>query len=64
MAEDDGQIQRKRERLAFETHEYFWNLCPELTARWKQAMLTLSPSVLQDLAVELRGLELVTNRAS
>ena len=57
-------IERKRERLAAETQEYFWNICPELTARWKQAMLTLSPSALRDLAVELRGLELVTNRAS
>ena len=61
---DEEEIQRKRERLADETHDYFWNVCPELTVRWKQAMLTLSPSVLRDLAVELRGLELVTNRAS
>ncbi len=51
MADDDA-IQRKRERLAAETYEYFWNICPELTARWKRAMLTLPPSVLQDLAVE------------
>ena len=63
MADEDA-IQLKRERLAAETHEYFWNVCPELTARWKQAMLTLPPSVLRDLAVELRGLELATNRAS
>ena len=61
---DEEAIQRKRERLEAETHEYFWNVCPELTTRWKEAMLTLSPSVLQDLAVELRGLELATNRAS
>ena len=59
---DEEAIQRKRERLAAETHEYFWNVCPELTARWKQAMLTLSPSVLQDLAVELQGLELSPTR--
>ena len=51
MADDDA-IQRKRERLAAETYEYFWNICPELTALWKRAMLTLPPSVLQDLAVE------------
>ena len=63
MADDDAS-QLKRERLAAEKHEYFWNVCPELTARWKQAMLTLPPSVLRDLAVELRGLELATNRAS
>ena len=61
---DEEAIQRKRERLAAETHEYFWNVCPELTTRWKQAMLTLPPSVLRDVAVELRGLELATNRAS
>ncbi len=63
MADDDAS-QLKRERLAAEKHEYFWNVCPELTARWKQAMLTLPPSVLRDLAVELRGLELATNPAS
>jgi hypothetical protein len=28
---DDDAIQRKRERLAAETYEYFWNICPELT---------------------------------
>jgi hypothetical protein len=53
MADEDA-IQRKRERLAAETHEYFWNVCPELTAQWKQAMLTLPPSVLRDLAVEIQ----------
>src|SRR5712691_3107951 len=58
---DEDAIQRKRERLAAETYEYFWNVCPELTARWKQAMLTLPPSVLQDLAVEVKNLEAVTN---
>jgi hypothetical protein len=56
---DDDAIQRKRERLAVEMHEYFWNVYPELTARWKEAMLTLPPSVLQDLAVEIRNLEAV-----
>src|SRR5258708_38283618 len=62
MADDDA-IQRKRERLAAETYEYFWNICPELTARWKRAMLTLPPSVLQDLAVEIQHLGAVTKFA-
>jgi hypothetical protein len=61
---DEEAIQRKRERLAAETHEYFWNVCRELTARWKQAMLTLSPSVLQDLGVEVQHLEAVTKTAN
>ena len=29
---DEEAIELKRERLAAETHEYFWNVCPELTA--------------------------------
>jgi hypothetical protein len=61
---DGGAIQRKRERLAAETCGYFWNVCPELTARWKEAMLTLPPSVLQDLAVEKQHLEDFTNWAN
>jgi len=61
---DEEAIQLKRERLAIETHEYFWHTCPELTPRWKEAVLRLPPSVLKDLAVELRGLGVVTNRAS
>jgi hypothetical protein len=61
---DDDAIERKRERLAAETYEYFWNVCPELTAQWKQAMFTLPPSVLQDLAVEIKHLEAVTNVAN
>ena len=60
LVADKETIQRKRERLAVEMHEYFWNVCPELTARWKQAMLTLPPSVLQDLSVEMKNLEAVT----
>jgi len=36
---DEEAIQLKRERLAIETHEYFWHTCPELTARWKEAVL-------------------------
>ena len=63
MADEDA-IQRKRERLTAETNEYFWNVCPELTERWKQAMFTLPPSVLRDLAVEIRALETVTNPAN
>src|SRR5436305_662674 len=61
---DEEAIQRKRERLAAEKHVYFWNVCPELTERWKQAMLTLSPSILQDLGVEAHHLEAVTNTAN
>ena len=64
MMADDDAIQRKRQRLAAEKYEYFWNVCPELTARWKRAMLTLPPSVLQDLAVEMQHLEDVTNAAN
>jgi hypothetical protein len=61
LVADKETIQRKRERLAAETYEYFWNICPEVTARWKRAMLTLPPSVLQDLAAEIKHLEAVTN---
>jgi hypothetical protein len=61
---DEDAIQRKRERLAAETYEYFWNVCPDLTARWKEAMLTLPPSVLQDLAVEIQHLGAVTKWAN
>lgn len=53
---DDDAIQRKRYRLAAETYEYFWNVCPVLTAQWKRAMLTLPPSILKDLAVEIKTL--------
>ena len=63
MADEDA-IQRKRERLAAETYKYFWYVCPELTAQWKQAMLTLPPSVLRDLAVEIQKLEVATNAAN
>ena len=61
---DEEAIQRKRERLAIVTYEYFWKACPKLTTRWRQAMLAVSPSALQDLAVELQGLVLVTKRAN
>jgi hypothetical protein len=36
----------------------------ELTAQWKQAMLTLPSSVLRDLAVEIQKLEVITNAAN
>jgi hypothetical protein len=61
---DEETVRRKRERLAAETYEYFWNVCPELTARWGRAILTLPPYVLQDLAVEIQHLGLVTNAAN
>jgi hypothetical protein len=64
LVADKETIQRKRERLAAETYECFWNICPELTVRWKRAMLTLPPSVLQDLAAEIEHLEAVTNWAN
>jgi hypothetical protein len=62
----DGEgIQRKRERLTAETHEYFWNICPEQTARWKQAMLTLPPAVCRETwLLNYRDWKLVTNRAT
>jgi hypothetical protein len=61
---DDDAILSKRERLAAETYEYFWNVCPALTERWRRAMFTLPPSVLQDLSVEMKNLEAVTNWAN
>ena len=63
MADADA-IQRKHDRLAAEAYGYFWIVCPELTARWKRAMLTLPPSVLQDLAVEIQHLGAVTHAAN
>ncbi len=44
--------------------EYFWKVCPELTARWKEAMFTLPPSVLRDVAVEIKNLEAITKWAN
>jgi hypothetical protein len=29
LVADKETIQRKRERLAAETYEYFWNICPD-----------------------------------
>ena len=45
-------------------HEYFWNVCPELTARWKDAMLGLPPSVLRELAGRLQELENFTDQTN
>jgi hypothetical protein len=59
MADEDA-IQRKRDRLATETNDYFWHTCPALTERWRQAMFTVPPSVLQELAIEVQHLEAVT----
>ncbi len=64
LVADEETIRRKRDQLAAETYEYFWNICPELTEQWKQAMLTLPPSVLRDLAVEIQHFEAVTNAAN
>ena len=61
---DEEAIRRKHNLLAAQMHHYFWDVCPELTARWKRAMLTLPPSVLRDLAVEIQHLEAVTNAAN
>jgi hypothetical protein len=61
MADEEG-MQRKHKLLAAETNDYFCHTYPELTERWRQAMLTQPPSVLRDLSVELLGLESVTNR--
>jgi hypothetical protein len=61
---DKETLLHKRERLADETYEYFWNVCPELTAQWKQAMFTLPPSALRELAVEIQHLEAITNAAN
>jgi hypothetical protein len=60
MADEDA-IRRKHDLLAPEMHHYFWNTCPELAARWKEAMLGLPPSVLRELAGRLQELEGVTN---
>jgi hypothetical protein len=38
----------------------FWHTCPALTERWRQAIFTLPPSVLQELAIEVQHLEAVT----
>jgi hypothetical protein len=52
------------EGLAAELHAYFWLTCKELTARWKEAMLRLPPSVLREQASRLRVVEAVTDQAN
>jgi hypothetical protein len=59
---DEETIRRKKERLAAGVRDYFWRICAELTARWKEAMLRLPPSVLRDLVIELREVETVTTQ--
>jgi hypothetical protein len=61
---DAEAIRRNRELLAAEMYAYFWHTNKELTARWTEAMLRMSPAVLRDLAVELRELETVTNQTN
>jgi len=45
--------------LEAKIHDH-WHTCAKLKARWKDAMVTLPPSFLRDLAVELQELEAVT----
>jgi hypothetical protein len=61
---DAEAIRRKRELLAAEQYAYFWLTCKELSARWKEAMLRLPPSVLLELASRLGEVETATNRAN
>ena len=53
---DEEAIQLKREPLAAETYEYFWYICPELTARWKQTMLTLPDCAERSVATLAEGI--------
>jgi hypothetical protein len=61
---DEEAIRRKHDLLAAEMRHYFWNICPELTARWKDAMLGLPPSVLRELAGRLQEFEDFTNQTN
>jgi len=61
---DDETIRRKHDLLAAEMHHYFWDTCPELAARWKDAMLGLRPSDLREPAGRLQELEDVTNQTN
>ena len=61
---DEEAIPRKHDLLATAMHYYFWHTGPELTARWKEAMLGLPPSVLRELAGQLQELEAVTNETN
>ena len=61
---DEEAIRRKHDLLATAMHYYFWHTGAELTARWKEAMLGLPPSVLRELAGRLQELEAVTNETN
>ncbi len=61
---DEEAIRRKRDLLAAEMHHYFWNICPELAARWKKAMLGLPAPVLRELAGRLQQLEDFTDQTN
>ena len=61
---DEEAIQRKHDLLATAMHYYFWHTGAELTARWKEAMFGLPPSVLRELAGQLQELEAVTNETN
>jgi hypothetical protein len=60
----DEEAVRKYDLLATAMHVYFWNTGADLTARWKEAMLGLPPSVLRELAGRLQELEAVTNETN
>ena len=47
---DEEAIQRKHDLLATAMHYYFRHTGAELAARWKEAMLGLSRSILRELA--------------
>jgi hypothetical protein len=61
---DEEAIRRKHDLLATAMHYYFWHTGAALTARWKEAMLGLPPSVLRELAGRLQELEAVTNETN
>jgi hypothetical protein len=63
MAEEEA-IRRKARPVSGRDAPYFWDICPELAARWKEAMLGLPPSVLHDLAGQLDELEAITNQTN
>ena len=61
---DEEAIRRKNDLLAAEMHHYFWDICPELVARWKEAMLGLPAAVLRELAGRLQELEDFTDQTN
>jgi hypothetical protein len=61
---DAEVLQRKHDLLAAEMHHYFWDICPELAARWKEAMLGLPAPVLRELAGRLQELEDFTDQTN